>query len=148
MVESLLAAVTVLLAGGLLSLLAMRLPRLCTVTGSITAVAGCALGLVPAVESLWHGHTTNYVSRLQPLPSLYGDFVVRLDPLSAFFLVPILLVSGLAAIYGSRYLLTFAGRKLLGVPWFFFNCMVASMIMVLVARNCLLFVLAWETMSL
>lgn len=148
MVELLLAAVAVLLAGGTLALAWMRSPRLATLWGAASAVAGCGLGLAPALGTLWHGTTSHFESHIQPLPTVYGDFVVRLDPLSAYFLAPILLVSALAAIYGSQYLMSFAGRKWLGVPWFFFNAMIASMMMVLVARNGLLFILAWETMSL
>ena len=35
-----------------------------------------------------------------------------------------------------------------GAPWFFFNVLVAGLAMVLVARNGVLFLVAWEVMSL
>ena len=41
-----------------------------------------------------------------------------------------------------------AGRKNLGVSWFFFNLLAASMLLVVVARNGLLFLMSWELMSL
>ncbi len=78
----------------------------------------------------------------------YGSFSVALDPLSAWFVVPILGLSGLAAIYGAGYLDAYRGKKSLGAPWFFFNVLVASMVMVVVARNGVLFLVAWEVMSL
>jgi formate hydrogenlyase subunit 3/multisubunit Na+/H+ antiporter MnhD subunit len=71
-----------------------------------------------------------------------------LDPLSAFFLLPALVLAGLAAIYGSHYMQAFADRRSLGAPTFFFNLLIASMLLVLIARNGLLFLVAWELMSL
>ena len=41
-----------------------------------------------------------------------------------------------------------AGRKNLGVSWFFFNLLAASMLLVVVARNGILFLTSWELMSL
>jgi formate hydrogenlyase subunit 3/multisubunit Na+/H+ antiporter MnhD subunit len=78
----------------------------------------------------------------------YGSFSVELDALSAFFLLPILILSPLAALYGSQYLGQWRGHKSAGAPWFFFNILVASMVLVTTARNGVLFLLAWEIMSL
>ena len=78
----------------------------------------------------------------------HGQFHVQLDALSAFFLLPVLGLSALAAIYGSSYLFAYRHEKSLGAPWFFFNLFVAGMVMVLVARTALLFLMAWEVMSL
>lgn len=78
----------------------------------------------------------------------YGSFFVELDALSAFFLLPIFLLSAVAALYGSAYLLTYQEKKSLGAPWFFFNMLVASMALVVIARNGVLFLVAWEMMAL
>jgi formate hydrogenlyase subunit 3/multisubunit Na+/H+ antiporter MnhD subunit len=76
----------------------------------------------------------------------YGAFFVELDAIAAFFLIPIFGLSGLAALYGSAYL---SGKsRLLGPPWFFFNLLVASMALVVLARNGVLFLVAWEVMAL
>ena len=40
------------------------------------------------------------------------------------------------------------GRKHLGAAWCFFNLLFASMLLIVVARNGLLFIMAWEGMSL
>ena len=77
-----------------------------------------------------------------------GSFSVGLDGLSAFFLLPILGIGALSAIYGTEYLRPYQERKSLGSSWFLFNILVASMMMVVVARNVLLFLVAWEAMSL
>jgi formate hydrogenlyase subunit 3/multisubunit Na+/H+ antiporter MnhD subunit len=72
---------------------------------------------------------------------------VEVDALSAFFLLPVLGLSALAAVYGSDYLLAYRHKKSLGSPWFFYNVFVAAMVMVVVARTAFLFLVAWEVMS-
>ena len=54
----------------------------------------------------------------------------------------------MAAIYGADYLEAYRGRKALAPPWFFFNLLVASMVVVILARNGVLFLMAWEMMAL
>jgi formate hydrogenlyase subunit 3/multisubunit Na+/H+ antiporter MnhD subunit len=77
-----------------------------------------------------------------------GSFSAGIDGLSAFFLFPILGLGALSAIYGLTYLWPYREHKSLGFSWFLFNLLVASMVMVVVARNVLLFLVAWEVMSL
>jgi hydrogenase-4 component B len=78
----------------------------------------------------------------------FGSFFVQLDALAAFFLLPILGLAAVAALYGGKYLMAYRSRKNLGAAWFFFNLLVASMVMVTLAQNGILFLLAWEIMSL
>ena len=77
-----------------------------------------------------------------------GEFHVGLDPLSAFFLLCVFLVSGLAALYGSSYLRTYIGKRRLAPPLMFFNLLVATMALLVVARDGVLFLIAWEMMSI
>ena len=78
----------------------------------------------------------------------YGSLFLQLDALSAFFLLPIFLLCALSALYGSEYLESYQGKKVLAMPWFFLNLLVASMVVVVLARNGVLFLMAWETMAL
>jgi formate hydrogenlyase subunit 3/multisubunit Na+/H+ antiporter MnhD subunit len=78
----------------------------------------------------------------------HGDFSIGLDPLGAFFLLPVLVLSILAAVYGGNYLLAYRGRRSLAGPWFFYNTFVAGMVMVVLARTAFLFLVSWEVMSL
>jgi formate hydrogenlyase subunit 3/multisubunit Na+/H+ antiporter MnhD subunit len=78
----------------------------------------------------------------------YGSFSLLLDPLSAFFLVPIFLLSGLAAIYGRSYMMAYREKKWLGWSWFSFNWLTASMAFVCLAHNAVLFLISWEVMTL
>jgi formate hydrogenlyase subunit 3/multisubunit Na+/H+ antiporter MnhD subunit len=145
MMTLLLMAIGILLLGACAALLAGRRPMVATVLGAGGAVAGCAVGLVPAWHGLWSG---TVVSTQWPWPIPGGQFHVQLDALSAFFLLPILLISALAAVYGGGYMLAYRDRKSLGPPWFFFNLFVAGMVLVVVARQALLFMIAWEVMSM
>jgi formate hydrogenlyase subunit 3/multisubunit Na+/H+ antiporter MnhD subunit len=78
----------------------------------------------------------------------YGTFDLKIDPLSAFFLVPILAVCALCAVYAYEYLKPYRAKRPLGSVWFFYNTLVASMALVVTARNGVLFLTAWETMAL
>ncbi|MBI3792629.1 MAG: hypothetical protein HY275_17360 [Gemmatimonadetes bacterium] len=74
----------------------------------------------------------------------YGSLFLELDPLSGFFLVPVFVLCALAAIYGAGYLEAYRNRKALAPPWFFFNLLVASMVLVILARNGVLFLMAYH----
>src|SRR5262249_57181227 len=99
---------------------------------------------VPALRIVFGGPVQS-VYWYWPVP--YASFAVELDALSAFFVIPILGLTALAAIYGSQYLQAYAGRKSLGASWFFYNLLTASMVLVVVARNGVLFLVAWEVMA-
>lgn len=142
-----LAALAILIVSGLGALILARQ----AVYSSLLAVAGvvvaAVLGLIPAVAVLQGGQSFTF---RQPwaVPLGYGEWFLELDALSAWFLVPILLLSALAAIYGHEYLASQASKKALGPAWFFYNLLVASMIVVVLAKNALLFLVAWEVMAL
>ena len=143
---------TMILVGlGLLALAAVaalaaaRSPRLATLLGAGGTVAGCACALVPVVEVLL-GHAPGSLRLAWSVP--FGAFVLGLDGLSACFLLPILALSALAALYGSESLGAFRGRPVPARAWPFFALLVAGMALVVLARNGVLFLVAWEVMSL
>ncbi len=141
----LLTTLGVLVAGGVLALAAGKNPKVCTALGAGSAVAAGVLGLIPVLEALARGTTTSF-RRDWGVP--YGSFTIELDSLSAVFLIPVLVLSALAAISGSHSLLADRARKSPAAAWFFFNIMTAAMVMVALARNGVLFLVAWEVMSL
>jgi len=51
-------------------------------------------------------------------------------------------------VFGVEFLKAYAPRKSLGGTWFFYNVVVAGMILVTIARDGLLFLMAWEVMAL
>jgi formate hydrogenlyase subunit 3/multisubunit Na+/H+ antiporter MnhD subunit len=140
-----LAGLAVAVMSGFAALLAGRRARWATALGAGGAVVGCALGLAPALQVL-SGAAPESLRAAWAVP--YGTFFVEIDSLSAFFLLPILGFSALAAVYGAEYLFAERARRSLGAPWFFFNLLVAGMALTVVARNGVLFLVAWEVMSL
>lgn len=124
--------------GGTLSLLASMI-------GVCVTVVACAFALVPTLRVLGGG--PDLVLRI-PWDAAHGDFSIGLDALGAFFLLPVLVISAMSAVYGGYYLLAFRRKKSLGWSWLFFNLLVAGMVMVVLSRTALLFLMSWEVMSL
>jgi formate hydrogenlyase subunit 3/multisubunit Na+/H+ antiporter MnhD subunit len=108
-------------------------------------LVGSLCGIIPAVRVVL-GAPAQSLRMAWDVPN--GSFFLELDPLSGFFLVPVFLLCALAAIYGADYLDAYRGRKALAPSWFFFNLLVASMVLVILARNGVLFLMAWEMMAL
>jgi formate hydrogenlyase subunit 3/multisubunit Na+/H+ antiporter MnhD subunit len=143
--DVLLLATALVGSGGPLALALSRVPRLATTAAVVCTVSGCGLGLVAVSGALVTGSAPSL--RLD-WDGPHGPLVVGLDGLSAFFLLPVLVLSALAAVYGGSYLHDYRERKPLGPVWFFFCTFVAGMVLVLIARTAVLFLMAWEVMSL
>lgn len=142
----LLVAMGVLIAGGLVALATQRWPRLATFVGTASALAGCGIGLAGVLRILLLEDQESSLHYAWDVP--FGSFSLEVDPLSAFFSFPVLVLSGLAAIYASQYVRAYWGHREVGGLLFFYNVLVASMLLVVLARNAVLFLVAWEGMSL
>lgn len=140
-----LISMMILFFSGLCSFFSGRNPRFANIVGAGGTVLGCLIGLVPAAIVLWTGQT---MAIHRPWQVPFGSFSLQIDALSAFFLFTILILSAVAAIYGNTYLWEYRKRKNLGASWLFFNILVASMVLVVISHNGMLFLMAWEIMSL
>ncbi len=116
-----------------------------TVLGAGSAIVGGLIGLVAAVRALLYP-TVELFSSAWHVPA--GHFVLKLDSLAAFFLLPVFLLVTLCAIYGIGYLSGEKARSKSGSAWFFFNLLAASMVLVVTAANAVLFMVSWELISL
>jgi len=140
-----LTTVAILLLCGVAALLFRRNHQIASTFGVAGPVLACGLGMIPTIRVLSGGIVDPvHMSWGMPL----GAFSIGLDGLSALFLLPILGLGALSSIYGLGYLSPYRQHRSLGVAWFQFNLLVASMVMVVLARNALLFLVAWESMSL
>jgi hydrogenase-4 component B len=140
-----LTAVILLLVCGVAALAFGKNPTLASGAGAAGPIVACIVGIIPVLQVLT-GSVLKPINAHWSIP--LGAFSVAIDGLSAFFLLPILGLGALCAIYGVGYLRSYREHKPLGASWFLFNVLVASMIMVVLARNALLFLAAWETMAL
>lgn len=141
----LLLAVALLGFSGLCSLLLGGKRSGANTLGAAGGVVGSLVGILPAIQVLRTGTTATFY---HPWNVPYGSFFLQIDALSAFFLLPIFLLSALAALYGRQYMESTPGGKNLGAFWFFFNLLIAGMALVVTARNGILFLMVWEVMSL
>jgi hydrogenase-4 component B len=142
--DALLVGVTVQVLAGATAFLFSKWPRTATALGAGGAVLGCLGGVVPVLRVLRGGRPESLTLAWD---AAHGAFALELDALGAFFLLPVLGLSALAAVYGSDYLLAHRHERSLGTPWFFFNVFVAGMVVVVLARTAFWFLVAWEVMS-
>ena len=135
--------------GALLLARLVRWERAANLVGFGAALAGSAAALAAALVRLFGPGTLPDLSfELFPSPNPLLHLAVRLDPLSAFFLL-ILGVLGVAiALYSWGYAPGYYGRKSVGVLGFFFNALLLATMLVICAANAFFFLLAWELMAL
>jgi formate hydrogenlyase subunit 3/multisubunit Na+/H+ antiporter MnhD subunit len=141
----LLAALGVLAGTAVFALAASRWPRAAAGAAALGAVVAAGLGFGPVLESLRAGFTTTLTSSWV-LPT--GPVQIGIDPLTAFFLLPLLVMGAVSGVYGFFYMQSYWSRRPAGPPASFFNLMLASMVLVLLARGAVVFLIAWEIMTL
>jgi len=107
--------------------------------------AGTAAGGALAWRALAGAEVLDFVS---PWLVPGAVFHLGIDPLSACFLVLVLIVGGCAGVYGEGYIAASHGHVPAAPARFFFLVLVASMALLVGARNAFLFMVAWETMAL
>lgn len=144
MMDLLKMSLAVPVAAALLALLSSRRSSLVTGFGAGGAVAGALMAGMAALGALKGGGGD--LSAPWPVPG--GAFLLHLDPLAAFFLLPISLLALLCALYAVGYLRNHPRPAALGFHWFFFNLLLAALILVVTAANTVLFLAAWEVMTL
>ena len=104
-------------------------------------IAAAALGIPAAIRVLLGGA----VQSLHWTHPLLGRQALVLDPLAAWFLVPVLFIAAACAIYGARYLLG-DGRPV-GLQAAGLDLLVLAMTTVFLAGDGLVLLAAWETMT-
>ncbi len=110
----------------------------------LTAV-GSVLCLVPAVNVLIS--RDNLVSTFN-FNHLFGAVNFVIDPLAAFFIMVITVMSLLSVIYSNGYLKPYIDSKNINSHLVFLPVLIASMLAVVTCQNALMFLICWEIMSL
>jgi len=139
-------AVVLLLASALIALFTTTAPRLLRrVVTPLFALAGLAV-LIAGLLTLISG---NVETAQLPFGLPWLAWRVRLDVLSGFFLCIIGVVSCAAGIYARGYVRSFEhGRDSLAALGFFAALFLLGMVLVVLADDAFLFMVAWELMSL
>jgi hydrogenase-4 component B len=112
---------------------------------SILLIAGAGLGALMALVALGRG-SSEMQTLAGVLPALALE--LRLDPLAAFFLMPVYVLGAAGTLYGERYWRQAEhpdnGRKLR----LCFGLLIAALALVVLAADAISFLFAWEIMAL
>lgn len=140
------AAVALALLSSAFSLLTNRMPTLLRkLVMPLFALSGLAALFGGLLTLIQHG---TYTAEL-PLGLPWLPWQVRLDALSGFFLCVIGVVSATVGVYGIGYMRGYEnGREPLPVLGGFAGLFLTGMLLVVLADDAFLFMLAWELMSL
>ncbi|SDF63760.1 proton-conducting transporter transmembrane domain-containing protein [Desulfovibrio legallii] len=137
-------------AAAFCALMAVRRPsravgRAANLAGACGAGAACLTGLCAVGAGPWSAA----LSLQLPLGLPVGACVLGLDALSRLFLLPVFGL-GLACAAAGGLALRHENPKHhnLGAHWFFFLMLLLGLALVMAARDAVLFLLAWELMSL
>lgn len=113
--------------------------------GPVAAFAGSLLAAAVGAQGLFSDTIWGFKA---PWPVPLGSLNLGMDPLSALFVVLIGSISALAAIYGVGYLEKEGDKAKAAASWCWYNLLVAAMLVVVLARDGFLFLVAWEIMTL
>ena len=113
--------------------------------GAGGACLGCVLGFVSLFAAPWNANDLLELPWGLPL----GACVIGLDPLTRTFLAPIFGLGAVCALSGAAHLAHSPPREYNpGAHWAFYILLILAQAMVLAARDAVLFLLAWELMSI
>lgn len=140
-----LAAIALTALSGVPGLAFGRRSQLGQGSAALASLAGALLGAGAALVALGDGRieTLRVAGPLATLP-----LRLRLDPLAAFFLLPVYVLGGAGALYGTRYWSASdrpESARRLRLCW---GLLVASMGAVPLAADAVSFLVAWEVMAL
>ncbi len=131
-------------AGAIGALLCARWPRAARVVGHTFALLGALLALGLGLAGLAGGTVSVSIAQVLPI----GGVALGVDRLSAFFILVIAVAAVPSAIYALGYTREYEGRYSLAGMGAALNLFLASMSLVVMARNALTFLALWEAMSL
>lgn len=113
-------------------------------SAAATTLAACAG--IPAALLLVFNHSPSTYILEWGLP--FGPCELVIDPLSAFFMIPVFLVSAAGSLFALGYWPAAGNRTTERGLTFFYGLLASSMAILLMARNGVFFLMAWETMAL
>jgi hydrogenase-4 component B len=130
------------LLGALLPL-ALQKTRITTITAAICAGLGSIAAIVAGMGVLSGAPApAGFLDTNLP----FGALTLKLDTLSAFFLVVIGLVALPVALYSVGYLSHTGGRRVMAFSSLF-NLLLLSLVLIVAASDMIVFLMAWEAMA-
>jgi len=111
----------------------------------LIVLVNTVLSSIPSIRALTDGPQTGVIS----IPHLMGEISLRIDSLSAWFILIINFTSITGILYGSGYLKSYTHLKAnLELHWVFYILFHLSMVWVCIFEQGVAFIISWELMSL
>jgi len=111
----------------------------------LIVLANTVLSSIPSVLALTVGPQTGVIN----IPHLIGNISLRIDSLSAWFILIINFTSITGVLYGTGYLKSYSKLKAnLEMHWVFYILFHLSMVWVCIFEHGVAFIVSWELMSL
>ncbi|KKP43551.1 MAG: Formate hydrogenlyase subunit 3/multisubunit Na+/H+ antiporter, MnhD subunit [Parcubacteria group bacterium GW2011_GWA2_33_14] len=132
--------------GGIGSLLFRKNDVLANRWSSFFAIFGSVIGLFFVALIIINGYDISFSLGTLVLPLFSVSF--HIDKLSAFFIFIISLISLFCSVYAIGYVKHFYEKYNIGFLGFFYNMFILGMLLVVSSSNWLLFLIAWEVMSI
>ena len=133
------------IAGGVLSLACPEKIKLKVV--SFFTLVSMILCLIPSLNVLTTGNTMS--ADLNIFNGIFGAVKFVIDPLSAFFITVISVMSFVGSVYANGYLKPYFDKKMnISSHCLFFTMLISSMLGVVSIQNVIFFLIVWEIMSL
>jgi hydrogenase-4 component B len=143
--EFYLVAVSLIFCSGLPALAWGRWAKSGEMLSVALLLVGAALGLGASLAGAWQSPAP-LLAAAWPLPG--GSFLIELDGLAALFLLPGLIIIGMGGIYGLGYFPEARHGAAAGRLRLLYGMLGASIALLPVSRNGLLFLMAWEVMAI
>lgn len=143
-ITQLMGWMALVLTAGLLGLIIVK-ERYRPLLVLLIVLANTTLSSIPSILALTVGPQTGVIS----LPHLMGDISLRIDSLSAWFILIINFTSLTGVLYGTGYLKSYSKLKAnLEMHWVFYILFHLSMVWVCIFEHGVSFIISWELMSL
>lgn len=123
----------------------LRKPGIGQIIAATVTILAALAGITASLKLLF-SHTTTTYSLLWSLP--FGPCELVIDPLSAFFLLPVFLVAAAGSLFAVGYWPAAEHRSTECGLTFFYGLLASSMAVLLTARNGVFFIMVWEVMAL
>ena len=139
------SSLSLFVIGAVVCLFLRNRPHASNIIGHTIMFIGSTASFILGLKTLIGGEQLN-ILQLEWLP--FAQFDLYVDGLGAFFVCVISLLSGLVSIYALGYTREYYGKYSVGWLTAMLNLFVFSMLLVTLADNAVVFLVAWELMAL
>src|SRR5271157_113054 len=137
------------LAGAVISAILDKNPGACRKITYLFAIIASCFGIASAIAVLAGDEMGITLFATPSLGTLtFGTYALSMNGLGAFFMLVISLLVLVVSIYSIDYVQEYQGKYSTGLMGALYNLFFVTMLFVITSSNCILFIIAWEGMSI